>query len=64
MTHYVNNSKVTNHGLAAGQSDGFNDRIEIKCEIPLETEIFVNVIPNLILPPLTKRLRRHYPSKL
>jgi hypothetical protein len=41
----------------------FNDRFEIRCQIPMEAERSVNVILNLEIPPLHKRSRRNSPSK-
>jgi site-specific DNA recombinase len=41
----------------------FNDRIEIRCQIPIEAERSVNVILNLEIPLLHKRCRHNYPSK-
>jgi hypothetical protein len=41
----------------------FNDRIEIRCQIPFEAERSVNVILNLEIPLLHKRCRHNYPSK-
>ena len=42
----------------------YNDHIEIRCQIPMEAERSVNVILNLEIPPLHKRIRRNSPSKL
>jgi hypothetical protein len=37
----------------------FNDRIEIRCQIPMEPGKYINVILNLELPEFRK-FRRHY----
>jgi len=37
----------------------YNDHIEIRCQIPMESEKYINVILNLELPPLHKRCRRN-----
>jgi site-specific DNA recombinase len=41
----------------------FNDRFEIRCQIPIEAERSVNVILNLEIPLLHKRCRHNSPSK-
>ena len=40
----------------------FTDHIEIRCQIPMEPEKYINVILNLELPEFRK-FRRHYPNQ-
>jgi hypothetical protein len=41
----------------------YNDHIEIRCQIHMEPEKYINVILDLEIPPLHKRCRRNSPSK-